>query len=131
VTAEGKPVNLATFSGTRPTKKGITFRVFRSGGRHLLKHAFLGKMKTKTGTYKTAFWRDWDKFRTQRRPGTFSKAKKHKKYRLPVTPREGPRVEDIYGRPAVMGAVLRKMDIRLEKNLDHELKHFLNNLFFE
>lgn len=127
VIAEGKPVNLGSFSGTRQTKKGITVKVWRSGTRQLYKHGFLGKMRSKTGTYTAAFWRTYSGARTKRAPG-YIPGGGGRDYRNPIESLEGPRVEDVYERPAVMGAVLRAMDVRMEKNLDHELTYFMSRL---
>lgn len=128
VIAEGKPVNLGSFSGTSQTKKGVSARVWRNGGRVLYKHGFLGKMKRKDGTtYKAAFWRTYSGQRTSRKPGYIPPGG-GKDFRNPIKALEGPRIEDVYERPAVIGAVLRSMDVRLEKNLGHELKYFMSRL---
>lgn len=129
VVAVGYPINLVSYIGTTQTAKGVSARIWVNGKRVLYKHGFLGKMKRKDGTtYKAAFWRKWNKFRTQRRPGPIPEGIHKEDYTNPIHPLVGPTIEYVYEKPAVMGTVMRGTDRLMTKKLDHELEYFMSKL---
>ena len=103
--SRGEPVGLIQF-GARGTIKGVTVKVLRSGGRSLLKHAFIA---TGRGSAKEhVFWRKnrmpGKKFPTGKKSGA-PWARFDKKYRMPVERLTGPRIEDIFAKDKVMEPV--------------------------
>lgn len=124
LTARGRPVGLASFTGTRQTAKGVSVKVKKM--RAVLKHAFLATTK---GGAQNVFWRA---FKGPRAKGPVGRASKWpfqrlvyaalpKKFRLPVDRLAGPRVPDILSNDDVMKNVQVLGAERLTKNLAHEV----------
>lgn len=130
IVATGKPINLASFSGTTQTTKGIGVRIFRGGTRHTLKHAFIWERSTKSGsTAKTAFWRAEVMGRpyVKTRPYAYL-AKTGVIKRLPIETLTGPRIEDIYARPTVIDNVLIFGGNRYAENVQYYLDYEFSKL---
>lgn len=126
VYAKGKPVNLATFIGTRQTLKGISVQVKKSSPRKIIKHGFLWSRTSKlTGEAVTAFWRKGYTPPAATYKKGFPYAKLPDRYRFPLVTLTGPRVEDEYAKPQVLGQVQKLADQRYLKNLDSELSYEL------
>ena len=125
--AQGKPLGLVDFIGTRQVKKGMSVKIKKSGTRHIIKHAFKsilwagkedvgqriyeGVRKPARGTY----------------PYTAYRALPFK-YRWPVKRLTGPRIEDELGKPSVIGAVMAHASERLDVILEQELNYELSKL---
>lgn len=128
VVAKGRPVNLASFIGSREGKRGLSVKVKRSGARTVLKHAFIYSRKTKGGLdAATAMEREWHDYHTKASPRLPWK-KFSPKYRLPVEVLTGPRIEDEYAKAPVLAEVQNKAKTRLDGNLSHELDYELSKL---
>jgi hypothetical protein len=113
--SKGGPLPLINYSA-RPVKKGVTVQVIRGSRRALLEHYFIATMKS---GHKSVFYRELPPG-IERRP--VDKKRKYgrflpSKYRFPIHKAFGPAVQDIYGRPKVLNAVLEKGNKRLETNL--------------
>ena len=121
--SKGGPVGLASFTGTRQVKAGVSVKVHKSKPRTTLKHAFIATAKNATNV----FWRAYEGPRKKLRPG-FSYGALPKIYRMPVHRLTGPRVEDELAKPKVIDAVMAHADERFEYNLDHELEYELSKL---
>ena len=128
--AKGDPINLATFKGTTQTQKGISVRVLTTSPKTTIKHAFIWKRTTKSGSEaKTAFWRK----EIQKRP--YDKlmpyaylAKTGIIERLPVETLTGPRIEDIYSRSAVLDKVLKFSGDKYAENINNQLTYEFSKL---
>jgi hypothetical protein len=128
--AKGKPINLATFKGTRQTQKGISVQVLVGSPRKIIKHAFIWKRTTKAGSEaKTAFWRK----EIMKRPydktipyGFLAKTGIIKS--LPVETLSGPRIEDIYSRSMLLDKVLKNAGDKYAENIDRNLTYELSKL---
>jgi len=118
--SKGKPVGVASFSGTRQTKKGVSVKIKRRGSRELLKHAFIATVKKARG----AFWRDYGLKRAKYKPGK-PYGRMPERYRLPIHRLSGPRIQDILGDNRVMARVMQKAGARYEKNYAHEIDYLL------
>lgn len=128
VVATGRPVNLASFIGSRTTTRGLSIKVKKSKARSVLKHAFIWHRKTKAGAdAATAMEREWHDFHTKASPRLPWK-KFGSKYRVPVEILTGPRIEDEYAKPNVLSEVETKARARLDGNLAHELDYALSKL---
>ncbi len=123
IRSTGKPVGLATFWGTRQIKAGVSSKVKRTGPRKVTKFAFIGMR----GNVKQAYWRRYKGAKVAFRPGV-PYSMLPEEYRLPVKRLTGPRIQDIYDDPAVMKVVLKKADVRMSKNLNHETDFLLSKL---
>jgi phage gp16-like protein len=142
VYSRGKPLNLASFIGTRQTLKGVTFKMKRGGKRVLLKHAFIAKMKrtdpkaiAESGTdYNVVFWRvnlvgtgDLSARIVRMRWG-YQYAKMPKQYRLPLEAKTGLRIEDVLGGELEKGSLTKLAAERFEKNVAHETDVLLKDI---
>ncbi len=123
IRSTGKPVGLATFLGTREINAGVSSKVKRTGPRKVTKDAFIGMR----GNTKHAYWRRYKGAKVAFRPWV-PYSMLPEKYRLPLKRLTGPRIQDIYDDPVVMKAVLKKADVRMTKNLNHELDYLLSTL---
>jgi hypothetical protein len=122
----GKPVNLATFTGSRMTTRGLSVKVKRNGTRTTLKHGFLWTRPTKQGDEaRTAFQRAYTGART-RASNQLPWRKMPGHYRLPLETLTGPRIEDILGREDILSSLSALAGERLEKNTERELDWILS-----
>lgn len=129
----GKPINLASFGGTRQTKKGLSVKVKRAGTRSIIRHAFLWERATQSGTMaKTAFWRDYTGERAKppklgpvptKRYGILKG--RADRYRT-IETLQGPRIEDILGKPANLTLLNKKAGERFVKNAEHEVDYIMD-----
>lgn len=120
IASTGKPVSLTTFAGTRHVKTGVSVKIKRTGARKVIRHAFVEEVKGA----KQAFRREYRGTRAPFRPG-FAYARMPRTYRYPIHRLTGPRIQDIYDDPAVMGKVMEKTDKRLSTHLDREVAYEL------
>lgn len=139
----GGPLNLINFKA-RQTQKGVTVQVKKSGGRKLVKHAYITTMKNGN---KLVMMRKYDGPRKSLRKSggswgaagrsggqSFNKggygwyAKLPKKYRFPAKSLMSLSIPDVMGHKPTMNEILRLADIRLKKNLDGRLKYELSKL---
>lgn len=120
--SSGKPVGLASFQRTRQTKKGVSVQVKKRRPRKVLRHAFIATANKS----KNVFWRKKQKGvpRKPARKGLVY-AKLPRKFRYPILRLKGPRIQDIYAKTEVMSPVIRKIDVRLKKNLSYEVQRIL------
>ncbi len=118
--ARGKPVGLISFSGTRPTLKGVSVLVRRDGVRTILRHAFIATAKTAENVW----WREWSGPRQPKKP-TVKYGRLPRDYRYDIHRLEGPRIEDILADDTTMYEVMDRSAIRYRDNLDYELDRLL------
>lgn len=121
ISSTGRPVSLTTFSGTRQVKSGVSVKVKRSASRKVIRHAFIETVKGA----RQAFRREYRGPRSPHRVG-FAYGALPLAYRYPIHRLTGPRIQDIYDEPEVIGAVLKKADGRLAKALDRETAYELS-----
>jgi hypothetical protein len=122
----GKPVNLASFTGSRMTTRGLSVKVKRNGTRTTLKHGFIWSRLTKQGDEaKTAFQRAYIGTRTKA-SNKLPWRKMPEHYRLPLETLTGPRIEDILGREDILSSLSALAGERLEKNTERELDWILS-----
>jgi len=110
VKCKGGPLNLINFKA-RQTKKGVTVQVLKSGGRSLLKHAFIQTMKNGA---KLVMWR-------KRVNGKMVA-------RYPIKALTSMAIPDVMGHKPTMDEILSLADIRLKKNLNDRLDYELSKL---
>lgn len=110
INSKGKPVGLASFTGTWQTKKGVSAKVKRATRKKVIRHAFTNPV----GGIKHAFLR--------------KKVGGVRVGRYPIERLTGPRIQDIYANKQVMARVLKKADARMSKNLNRELNYELSKL---
>lgn len=125
--AQGKPLPLVDFIGTRQVRKGVSVKIKKSGAREIIKHAFKG-----------IIWRGKEDvgqriYEGERKPprGTYPYTSYRKlpfEYRWPLRKLTGPRVEDELGKPSVIGAVMAYANERLDVILEQELNFELSKL---
>lgn len=123
VAAKGKPVGLISFKGTRQLKAGVKVKVHVSKSATTLKHAFI----TTASNAKNVFWRQYDAARSKYRPG-FPYAKLPHKYRYPLERLTGPRIEDEYSKPKVLGPTMKHADDRIIVNMKSQIEFELSKL---
>ena len=125
VKCKGGPLNLIHYKA-RPTNKGVTVQVLKSGGRSLVKHAYIAVMKNGS---KLVLWRKdkkhvgiakWDKGNKQKY------GKLPIKYRFPVKALSSLAVPDVMGYPKTINEILRLGGARLKKNLNDRLNYELS-----
>ena len=125
-TATGRPVNLASFTGSRMTTRGLSVKIKRAGTRVTFRHGFLWNRTTRTGeSAATAFQREWQGARTNATTQLPWK-QMGQQYRLPLETMTGPRIEDILSKPEVIGPLEIAGGDRLEAAVDHELEYILS-----
>ena len=123
----GGPLNLVEFKA-RQTQKGVTVQVKKSGGRSLIKHAYIATMKNGK---KLVLWRKdkkhvgiakWDKANKQKY------GRMPVKYRFPVKALSSFAIPDVMGYPKTMDEILRLGGVRLKKNLNARLNYEMSKL---
>lgn len=123
----GRPLSLYDYIGTRELEgRGVSIKVFKTGKRTILKHAFVATMKS---GHEGVFWREWSGPRTtpknKRLP--WKKFSPHKgiDYRLKISERFGPGIENTLSKSE--NSVILKMQAmeRLQKEARHELNRAL------
>lgn len=132
VIATGEPVGLINF-GAKQTQKGVTVKVLRKGGRSLLRHAYIGTGRGKSGSH--VFWRKKDRA-SMPTPKRFVTGKKHRapwpkfgaQYTSPVERLTGPRIEDFFAKPSIFDPVsIQASHVfarNVEKKVDDVLRRF-------
>lgn len=123
VKCKGGPLNLIHFKA-RQTQKGVTVQVKKSGGRSLIKHAYIATMKNGE---RLVMWRKYDGARTKWRKG-FQYGKLPKKYQFPVKALTSMAIPDVMGHKPTMNEILRLGGIRLKKNLNDRLNYEMSKL---
>ncbi len=125
VKCTGGPLNLINFKAN-PTNKGVTVQVKKSGGRSLIKHAYIATMKN---GQKLVMWRkyegtraNWDK-PNKKKYGAFPK-----KYRFPGKALTSMAIPDVMGHGPTMAEILRLGGDRLKKNLNDRLNYELSKM---
>jgi len=106
----GGPLNLIEFKA-RQTKKGVTVQVKESGGRKLIKHAFIQTMKNGK---RLVLWR-------------VTKGGK-RVARYPIEAMSSLAIPDVMKHGPTMAEILRLGGIRLKKNLNARLNYELSKL---
>jgi hypothetical protein len=122
IDATGEPVSLTSFSKTYQTLKGVSVQVLTTTGRVTIRHAFIAVAHNS----EQAFWRNYSGARKPlRKPQTqYAKMPEHIRYPGGHLERlTGPRIEDIYSRPEVIGAVVAKAGVKLHERLDYETNY--------
>jgi hypothetical protein len=127
IESRGGPVSLVAYD-TRQTKRGVSVKVNRQGGREVIPHAFKAvvygnepaiyrrKIHTVRGGY-SQLRREPRK----RSPGQY--AQMPRKYRFPVKKLFGPSVPSIFRREDVMARIKAKAQQRLETELTRQARY--------
>lgn len=119
--ASGDPVGLINFQA-RAVKTGVSFKIKKAGSRSLLPHAYIGSGKKGPGQH--VFRRQYKGPRKAAVPGKKYGAMP-KIFRLPTSRLTGPRIEDIYSKPAVYAKVQAIAAETYLKNIDIETQTLL------
>jgi hypothetical protein len=124
VVSQGRTVGLATFTGTREVRKGVSASVRKDRPRKIIPRAFLATLRH--GNVQAA-WRKWHDAPAKpvRPAGDKYYGKLPKKYRLPMATLYGPRIQDIQDDYGVIEPVQAKAWDRLRARLDHEVNFLL------
>lgn len=122
----GEPVGLASFAGTRQTKKGVSVKIFKRGKRSIIGGAFVAERRGANHVFLRKYRKG--KKKGQAVKPNFPYGVLPRSYRLPVWRLTGPRVQDIYDDKPVMDAVLKKAGNRFDKNLDYETDRLLRSV---
>jgi hypothetical protein len=123
IDSTGMPVSLTTFTGTKPTLKGVSVNVLTTTPRTIIKHAFMNL----SNNAMQVFWRVYKPAaRRPKNPLIKYGNNLPDKYRYEIEIRKGPRIQDIYARPEVYGAVLAKVNTYMMERLDHEANYLLS-----
>ncbi len=112
--AKGPRLPLAAF-GARVTKRGVTIRVKKHGGRRaVLHHAFMPPLKgDRVGIYQRRFQRP-------------SGGQRWKDVRLPIDELFGPSIPQMLSNVGVLDQVLADANVEYTRQLEHELKFRIN-----
>jgi hypothetical protein len=123
--AKGKPVGLASFSGTKELKRGgVSVKVHRTKPRNVLRHAFMARGKGSTTEH--VFERKYYG-KKPFRPG-FPYAMLPDKYRFPLERLTGPRIEDEYAKPGVLDPTMGYANFKLGENINSQLDYEFSKL---
>lgn len=132
VTSEGRPVNLEQFKA-KQKKKGVSVKVKKSGGRKMIKHAFifLGLAGKKRKRNRLVGWREKTGenahlIGTKKPKQNMKYSKLPDQYRLPIETLYGPRIQDITGKPSIIKIIEEKAGERLQKELSHQTQRLLD-----
>jgi hypothetical protein len=113
--AKGGPVGLIQYGANR-IKAGVSVKVKKTGARSLVAGAFIGRRGTKEHLYRRQYHTGVKKAVV---PGRKYAALPNE-YRLPVERLTGPRIEDIYGKKAVYGAIVLLSAAKFAENMGKE-----------
>lgn len=128
--ASGSPIPLIGYS-TRQTKKGISVKVLKSGGRKLIEGGFITTVKAhkKTGGFnehKGVFVRVSKAKGTGKLPkGRPIKFKPQDKYRLPIRQLFGPSIPAIFDRGPILDKVERAASTKQQEELARQVELIL------
>lgn len=111
---KSRPVGYTHF-GARQTKKGVTVKVTKSGGRKLIPHAFIAELKS--GNRHVAIRQTDMRGTSSPKPG-INYARLPHKYRRPIKVLYGPRIADWLAKPEISGPVQAEAGENMIKNLD-------------
>jgi len=133
--SKGEPIGLVQYAG-KQTKKGVSFKVKRSGKRTTLKHAFIAKGKAAndgTRNEKThVFWRG--KVYGKKVNPKMNYGALPKKYRFTesadkdergIQRRTGPRIEDILGANRIFDPIETFAGEKISENLSTQIDDIL------
>lgn len=120
VATKGQHLNLIEYGATQ-TKKGISVRILRGGERKLFPGGFIRTMKTGK---ELAFQREYHAPPVRLRPG-FAYGRLPKKYRFPIKPLAGPRIQDHLEKPAIWAIIEQKATERLLTAAAHETEYLI------
>jgi len=118
VSTQGTFIRLARF-GAKQTKTGVSVKVLKKNPRAVIEHAFLARAK-KGQREEQVYWR---KYKGPRKPLVRGRAyaKMEFLYRFPIEALYGPRVQDKFDDPVIMGTVQNLAAERLTKNMAREV----------
>jgi len=118
VSTQGTFIRLARF-GAKQTKTGVSVKVLKKNPRAVIEHAFLARAK-KRQREEQVYWR---KYKGPRKSPVRGRAyaKMEFLYRFPIEALYGPRVQDKFDDPGVMGTVQNLAAERLTKNMAREV----------
>jgi len=125
VVSSSRPVPLAKFVGTRQLARGrgVSVQIKRTGSREVLRHAFMGTMKSgHVGVFERESYtkRPYREF--------FPYAKLPERFRLPIEEMFSLRITDEYGKEAILGQVMQRAGEVYQSNFEHELDYELSRL---
>lgn len=118
--AEGEPVGLINY-GANEVKAGVSVKVKKTEARSLIKGAYIASRGTKKHVYRRQYHKGPKKAPV---PGRKYGAMPIK-YRLPTERKTGPRIEDIYAKPAIYDAVSALAAVKFAENVATETETVL------
>ncbi len=121
VLTKGKSVPLIDF-GARQTKKGVSFKILRTGLRQTIPYMFIATGK-KTGKEFVGARKGAMRMGRPLRPIPY--AKLPEKYRYPVRMRYGPRIQDYLGDAGPLSSWREKVSARLDGHIKHEAEYLI------
>ena len=135
VLAEFRPPLIA-FTGTKQTVKGVSVKIRKDGNRTVIKHAFIGKMKSghvgvfwrKAGVGESALSATEQKKRQAYRIAYFATLPKKDPMRWPITERFGPYLSTVIRDSGEYQKLQNQASARLDTNINHELDQQLKAL---
>jgi hypothetical protein len=130
ITCSGKPLPLIAYSA-KSVNKGVTAKVLKAGGRKLIKHAFIAKVKAGQKSHTGVFWRQekhtgrvWPVGKKMKLPSP-EKNSGLRKFQLKITERYGPRIPDVFDDPEIMGPVMEHASKRYDDRLEYHTNRLL------
>jgi hypothetical protein len=115
--------------GAKMTKKGVSFKVYKSGGRKLMLHAFIAKMKSgHEGVFRRGMDKRtirWEK-RSTRKAGVKSSVTWHNVF---IGKQFGPSLHQAFKRSAdLIQRITQNAYGRLEHNIDNQLEYVFSRM---
>lgn len=117
---DDSPVSLHHF-GARQTKKGVTYKIGKQGGRKLLPHGFIQAAKNADLVFKRLAPGDDPRGRVDKHAGAMPSAR-----RYPIGVQRGPGVRELFGADSGLQRRLQSgINQNLMKNVDAQVKKYL------
>ena len=145
VSSKGTFIRLIKY-GAKQTNEGVSVRVLKSSGRKIVKHAYIGKVRSDQKS-EQVYRR---KYHDEKNGGKTSKINKMagkvgyvwspkqnryfparwmpEEYRLPVKALYGPRIQDYLSDPVHFDVLKKLAGERLMKNMRHEVEYLISQI---
>jgi hypothetical protein len=143
VSSKGTFIRLIKY-GAKQTNEGVSVRVLKSSGRKIVKHAYIGKVRSDQKSeqvYRRKYHDENRAGKTSRinkmagKVGWIWSAKQNRyfpakwmpeEYRRPVKALYGPRIQDYLSDPAQISVLQKLAGERLVKSMKHEVEYLLS-----
>lgn len=145
VSSKGTFIRLINY-GAKQVDTGVSVRVLKSSGRKIVKHAYIGKVRSDQRTEQVYRRKYHDETRNNKiskisrmagKVGYVWSEKQNRyiparwmpeEYRLPVKALYGPRIQDYLSDPTHMSVLEKLAGERLTKNMKHEIDYILSTM---